>query len=705
MPPESRPKTCAIIGNPNSGKSSLFNQLTGLRQDVSNFPGVTVDKKTAIIHLAETTLVRLIDFPGSYSLFPNSIEERIVVESLCQPKGPFVPDLVVYVVDVTQLERHLLLATQIIDLGYPLIFVVNMMDILEEEGASLSIKELEQFLQVPIVPVSVRKHTGLDTLRLAIYGALYDVPKPRKQIYTLDKTELDIATKVAQTLGIDNLYQAKLIAHHHSWLGFLDQEHKLEIENFVKESSFVDLKYQVQETMTRFDSIVPTVKKSITNNNITNQVTTTDKIDNIVTHRFWGPAIFFSIMLLVFQAIFTWASLPMDLIESGFASAGTWFRSWLPTSWMTDLFVEGIWAGLGGVLVFVPQIAILFFLVAILEESGYMSRAVYMFDNIMRKFGLNGRSMVALISSAACAIPAIMSTRTISNQKERLLTILVSPLISCSARLPVYAVLIGFAVPQFRVGGIFNSQGLAFMGLYLLGIIGALLSALLLKPFVKDVSGSYLMMELPNYKAPMWQNIGLTVIEKVKSFIVDAGKIILLISIILWALASYGPEKAMQQVEQNAAVLVQSQLGIDAEKALATAKLEASYIGHIGKAIEPAIAPLGFDWKIGIAIITSFAAREVFVGTMATIYSVGDTDGNLPLRQRMAAEKRLDGSMVYTVATALSLLVFYVFAMQCMSTLAVTKRETHSWKWPIVQFVFMSVLAYLSSFIVYQLMA
>lgn len=704
MQAESRPKTCALIGNPNSGKSSLFNELTGLRQDVSNFPGVTVDKKTAIVHLADTTLVRLIDFPGAYSLFPNSIEERIVVESICQPNGPFVPDLVVYVADVTQLERHLLLATQIIDLGFPLIFVVNMMDILEDEGSKFSVNELERFLQVPIVPVSVRKNVGIETLKLAIYGALYDVPKKRQKIYNFDNTEQIVSSKVAETLKMNDLVQAKLIAHHHSWLSFLEEDQRNKIQKIVSDESFVDLRYQVQETMSRFDAIVPIVKKTISSN-APQTTTITDKIDDVITHRFWGPTIFLSIMLLVFQAIFTWASLPMDFIESAFATGGTWFRSWMPSTWMTDLFIEGIWAGLGGVLVFVPQIAILFFLVSILEESGYMSRAVYMFDNIMRKFGLNGRSMVALISSAACAIPAIMSTRTISNQKERLLTILVSPLISCSARLPVYAVLVGFAVPVSKVGGIFNSQGLAFMGLYLLGIVGALVSALMLKPFIKDVSGSHLMMELPNYKAPLWKNIGVTVVEKVKSFIVDAGKIILLISIGLWALGSYGPKEAMSKVDENAKSLKASQPHLDDEKALATAKLEASYIGHFGKAIEPAIAPLGFDWKIGIAIITSFAAREVFVGTMATIYSVGDADSELPLRQRMAAEKRADGSLVYTAATAMSLLVFYVFAMQCMSTLAVTKRETHSWKWPIVQFVFMSILAYVSSFLVYQLMS
>jgi ferrous iron transport protein B len=702
MSSNAKPKTCAIIGNPNAGKSSLFNYLTGLRQDVSNFPGVTVEKKSAIIHLAETTLIRLIDFPGSYSLFPNSLDERIVIESLCHPDGPFVPDLVVYVADATQLERHFLLATQIIDLGIPLIFVVNMMDIAEDEGIKISIPKLEKFLSVPIVPVSVRKKEGIETLRLAMYGALADGPKHRSLLYRPDQNEQKVAKEVGDLLNLKQLYHSKLIAHHHSWLGFLDESQRIAIQEIVKKYDFVDLKYQVHETMNRYNAILPILQDAIVTKD-EKAATLTDKIDNFVTHRFWGPIVFFSLMFLVFQAIFIWATIPMDFIESLFAQSGSWFKTVIPDTWWSQLWIDGVWAGLGGVLVFVPQIAILFFLIAILEESGYMSRAVYMFDNIMRKFGLNGRSLVALISSAACAIPAIMSTRTISNQKERLLTILISPLISCSARLPVYAVLVGFVTPSFKIW-IFDSQGLVFMGLYLLGIMAALVSAFVMKFFFKDISGSYLMIELPNYKAPLWNNISVIVYEKVRAFVVDAGKIIIFISIILWALANTSPPSSKKELEAKVEQIINSNPNIDPEKARATADLESSYMGHIGKAIEPVITPLGFDWKIGIALITSFAAREVFVGTMATIYSVGDGDNtDLTLRKRMALEKRANGAPIYTTATALSLLVFYVFAMQCMSTLAITKRETKSWKWPLIQFAFMSTLAYIASYVVYNL--
>jgi ferrous iron transport protein B len=699
---DNKPKTVALIGNPNSGKSSLFNHLTGLRQDVSNFPGVTVDKKSAIIHLAETTLIRLIDFPGTYSFFPNSVEEKIVIDSLIQSNGPFTPDLIVYIADATQLERHMLLATQIRDLGIPMIFVLNMIDVAHQNGQQIDTASLEQFIKVPIVQTSVRQGTGLDTLRLAMYGALFNAPQPISPIYKFSNQETITAEAVQEAFPEANIYQSKLLAHHYSWLPHLSEQQKSKIADIVQSTGFEDLKNQVRETMSRFEYIVPLSKK-VLKSQLKEVRSWTDQIDDIITHRFLGPIVFFCVMLLVFQAIYSMATYPMDLIEAGFANSGQWLSSHLPSHWVSDLLVDGIWAGLGGVLVFVPQIAILFLMISFLEESGYMSRAVFMFDNVMRVFGMNGRSMVSLISSAACAIPAIMATRTISNQRERLITIIVSPLISCSARLPVYAILIGFVVPDVKVFGIFNSQGLAFMGLYLLGILGVMFSSLLLKPFIKETSGSFLMMELPNYKSPLWVNIWLTVKEKVMAFIIGAGKIIIFISVILWFMASYGPPKAMEQYESKAIFYAQSHTEDNIDHIKATFKLEASYIGHVGRFIEPAIKPLGFDWKIGIALITSFAAREVFVGTMATIYSVGDSDDVSSLRQKMGAATRTDtGEKVYTAATALSLLVFYVFAMQCMSTLAVTRRETASWKWPIIQFLFMSALAYLGSFIVYQ---
>jgi ferrous iron transport protein B len=418
--------------------------------------------------------------------------------------------------------------------------------------------------------------------------------------------------------------------------------------------------------------------------------------------------IFVALMLFLFQALFAWSGWPMDGIEWFFATLGEGIRDYLPAGWLADLAVDGIIAGLGGVLVFVPQIALLFFFITILEEVGYMARAAYLFDSLMQKFGLNGRSVVALISGHACAIPAIMSTRTIANWKERLLTILVTPLTSCSARIPVYVILISFAVPDDSFLG-FGYQGLAFAGLYFLGIASAMFSALIFKLILKTEERSFLMLEMPDYRSPVWRNVGITVWQKVKTFIVEAGKIILLISIVLWGLSSYGPPAKMAEAEASAAIIVQENglSGDDAADVYAGEKLEASYAGHIGKFIEPVIRPLGYDWKIGIALFTSFAAREVFVGTMATIYSVGSAgDDELRIRDRMAEEiNPVTGEPVYNQATAWSLLVFYVFAMMCMSTLAVTKRETGGWKWPIIQFTFMTTLAYVSAMAVYQVLA
>lgn len=698
----------ALLGNPNSGKSSLFNYLTGMRQDVSNFPGVTVDKKEGEFDLVDGRKAILYDFPGTYSVYPNSTEERIVINILTNPRDENYPDLVIYVADATQLERHLLFATQIVDLGFPMLFVLNMVDLVEGTGEKLNIEALSNYLNVPVIPVSVRSNMNLQGLKTAINEVLLSPKQVQNSPkYPMSDAETFVATRIKKMANVDNLYQAKLIAHHHNWLQHLTTEMKSEISNITQRAGFNDLRFQVQETMKRFDLFIPIVKSTIlaTKNE---SKTVTDKIDDVITHRVWGPIIFFFIMFLVFQSIYSWATFPMDMIERGFAEVGSYLSGIMPEAWWSDLIINGLVAGLGGVLVFVPQIAILFFLIALLEESGYMSRAVYMFDSIMQKFGMNGRSMVALISSGACAIPAIMSARTISNPKEKLITILVSPLISCSARLPVYAVLIGFVVPSDKVFGIINYQGLAFMGLYMLGIAGALVSALFFKMILKSESGSFLMIELPNYKPPMWKNVAITVKEKVAAFVYGAGKVIIFISIILWFLASYGPSSAMENAISNATkdAISQNLSDTEANHLSASYKIEASYIGHLGKWIEPAIKPLGYDWKIGIALITSFAAREVFVGTMATIYSIGSDDANQTLRQKMAAEIRPGTDIkVYNMATSLSLLVFYVFAMQCMSTLAITKKETNTWKWPIIQFVFMGLMAYAGSFTVYQLLS
>lgn len=703
-----RTLTVGLIGNPNSGKSSVFNRLTGLRQKVGNFPGVTVDKKMGTVSYPGGLTVRYIDFPGTYSLYPTSQDERIVAQVLTHPADEAYPDAVLYVADITRLEKHLLLFTQLRDLGLPLILALNMADQAEREGLTADTDRLSRELGTPVVRVSSRTGAGFDELARLI-GELAEQPerfRSDRPFHSLSGYQRDLARQVRQHMPDLNDYHALLLLHHHEWLPFLSAEERNQLQRLGAGSDFVSLREQVSETMGRYDKFTPLARQSLQRPD--ERPSFTGRLDNVLTHPVFGPLIFFALMLLVFQAIYAWATYPMDAIEWFFGTAGETVREVLPAGWFTDLLVDGILAGLGGILVFAPQIAILFFLITLLEEVGYMARAAYMFDRLMQSVGLNGRSIVALISGHACAIPAVMSTRTISNWKERLLTILVTPLTSCSARIPVYTVLIGFVVPAATVGGIFNLQGLAFMGLYLLGIGGAMFSALLFKKILRTPDRSFLMLELPEYRSPVWRNVGITVWEKVRTFAVEAGKVILLISIVLWVLSSYGPSRQMEAAEAAALTTAQEQQLDETatEDLVAANRLEASWAGHIGKAMEPAIRPLGYDWKIGIAILSSFAAREVFVGTMATIYSIGSTDDEFSVRTRLAAERNpATGEKVYTRATAASLLIFYVFAMMCMSTLAVVKRETKSWKWPTVQFFFMTGLAYVLALITYQVLA
>jgi len=697
--------TIALLGNPNCGKSTVFNQLTGLRQRVGNFPGVTVDKKVGHLELDNGSKVRLIDFPGTYSLYPTSQDERVVLNILTNKEDTHYPDLAVYVADVTNLEKHLLLFTQIRDLGIPMLLVLNMADVARKGNIWYDTTALSKALEVPVVAVSARDGDNFPQLKKDLIQLIENTPSTPTFFYQFSKGEEELAKDIQAKLSIDNPYQALLIAQNSGRLPFLTKDERDHINEFIINKNFNRLSFQVREVMQRYDRFTPMLKKAIERPEGVG-LTLTDKIDAVVTHRIWGPLIFFSLMLLVFQAIYSWSEYPMDLIDAGFAGVGDLIKGTLPESWFRDLLTDGIIAGLGGILIFIPQIAILFLLISLLEEVGYMARAVFMFDNIMQKFGLNGRSIVALISGAACAIPAVMSTRTISNWKERLISIMVTPFISCSARIPVYTVLIGFVVPVTATWGIFNAQGLAFMGLYLLGIIAALISAYILKQLLHSEERSFLMLEMPEYRMPVFKNVLLNVWEKVKTFTIEAGRIILLVSIVLWVLASYGPSNKMELAETQAITIAQQKnlTDLQTEDLIAANKIEASYAGHLGKFIEPAIRPLGFDWKIGIALITSFAAREVFIGTMATIYSIGSIDDEGSIRDRMAREKDpITGQPIYTFATSLSLLIFYVFAMMCMSTLAVVKRETNSWKWPIIQFFFMTGLAYLSSLLVYQL--
>ncbi|MFK7810082.1 MAG: ferrous iron transport protein B [Saprospiraceae bacterium] len=703
-------KRIALLGNPNSGKTSVFNRLTGLHQKTGNFPGVTVDKKVGTAVLPNQSSITIIDFPGTYSLYPTSLDERVVVQTFSNPSDVNYPDAVLYVADSTQLEKHLLLFTQIQSLGLPMILGLNMSDLLEPSTIDPDLSQLSKDLGVPVVLFSGRTGDGVDLLKEKVQDLTINtrnyIPSP-KQTYRFSKEENILIESLAPFFKNKAPYQLLLTAHHHDWLMDVTAAQRINIKQLMDEHDFQPLRFQVQETMRRYDGFLPAVQKMVRQADPSSEKIT-DRIDRIVTHRIAGPFIFFALMFFIFQAIFTWASYPMDWIDAGFAALGDLVNNTLPETWFRDLLTDGIIAGLGGILIFIPQIAILFFLISILEEVGYMSRAVYLFDNLLRRFGLNGRSIVAFVSGGACAIPAIMSTRTISNWKERLITIMVTPLISCSARIPVYTVLVAFVVPAGVSYGYFNAQGLVFMGLYLLGVVAALLSAWVFHKILKTEEKSYLLLELPIYRPPVARNVWLHTYEKTKTFVIEAGKVIFVISIILWFLASYAPGDQMAVAEQEALSIAQTnQLDQAAtDNLIESKKIEVSYAGHLGKLIEPAIRPLGFDWKIGIALITSFAAREVFVGTMATIYSIGSNAEEGSVIDRLSSERDpITGEKVYTQATALSLLVFYVFAMQCMSTLAVVRRETKSWKWTLLQFFYMTALAYFGSLFVYTILS
>ena len=692
----------ALIGNPNCGKSSLFNLLSGLSQKVGNFSGVTVEKKSTLLRLNEQS-IQLTDFPGTYSIYPNAMDERIVVSALINEQSNVFPDAIIYVSNINKLEKQTLLLTQLINLGFPLIWVLNMAD-LEKEKDSVNVAELEKEFNIPVVKISSKSKEGLQKLEEYLSNPETNFSTKGKSFYKLNPTEKELSKNILKETQINNEYQAMQLLHHHSWLPFITEEKKAALANLKNEYEFSELRAQVNETMARYDNFTPILKKAIKKKS-TDRLHFSDRLDQVITHQIWGPLIFILLMLFVFQAIFSWASYPMDFIDASFGWLSETLNSTLPESWFSRLLTEGILPGVGGVVIFVPQIAILFFLIGLLEEAGYMARAVFIWDKIMRYFGMNGRSLVALISGGACAVPAIMSTRTISNRKERLLTILATPFISCSARIPVYTILIAFVVPATTVFGIFNAQGLAFMALYFTGIIAALGVSLLFHKTLKSEEPSIFAMELPNYKIPSLRDVLLNTWNKSLAFIQEAGKIILMISIVLWFTASHGPGKALQNAEQNAITLSEQQGLNETETAnlISSQKLEASYAGIFGKVIEPVIEPLGYDWKIGIALLTSFAAREVFVGTMATIYNIGDSDNELDIRKKMAAQiNPITGEKVYNFGTSLSLLIFYIFALQCMSTLAIIRKETGGWKWAIIVFLVALGLAYFGALAAYQ---
>lgn len=697
----------ALVGNPNSGKSSLFNHLTGLNQKIGNFPGVTVEKKSGLSSLPNNSTVEIIDLPGIYSIYPRSLDERIVAEILLDHHSTSTPDKVVVIVDATNVKRGFLLLTQIIDLGLPTILALNMMDLAAKAGISYDFIALSKKLGVPVVPINARNGVGLDELKKLFTQPL---ASPSQQIFAVWKEAEIPVEKIREQLEVDNDYEAYQFLEQPMSLKFLSRAKQEVVSKIRAEHEFFPGKFQGAETIHRYSFIQDLLNTITLKASDDSWKKGTTRLDKILLHKAWGYLIFFGLLFLIFQSIFAWAEVPMDLIDGLFASISSYLGNALPEGALTSLIVEGLIPGIGGIMIFIPQIAILFAFISILEESGYMARVVFLMDKVMRKFGLNGKSIVPLMSGVACAIPAIMATRTIDNWKERTITIFVTPLMSCSARLPVFTILIALIVPNEKALGFFNLQGLALMGLYLLGFLAAIFSAWLMKLLISVKERSYLIMELPTYRIPKWSNVGVTIVEKTKAFVLEAGKIIMAISVILWVLASYGPGETLNNARE--AVLQESkdsQLTDEAlEDRIAAYKLEHSYAGVIGKAIEPIIKPLGYDWKIGIALITSFAAREVFVGTMATIYSIGsvnDEDAGT-IKERMRAEINPEtGGKRFTPAVGFSLLVFYTFAMQCMSTIAVVYRETKGWKWPMIQLAYMTILAYVSAFAVFQLLS
>jgi ferrous iron transport protein B len=697
----------ALVGNPNSGKTSLFNALTGMNQKVGNFPGVTVDKKTGGTTVSENLQAEVIDLPGSYSLYPKRLDEWVSYKVLLRQDSDIRADIVIAVADASNLKRNLLFCTQIIDLKLPVVIALTMMDLAKKKGIRIDTAELERELGVPVVIVNPRKNKGIPQLKKVVEQTAKELYQaPARDIIDNKMLAREPIEEVQKLFpGLPDYTSIHYLINHESFS--LNDETQDTIESIELKHKFNPTKTQAEEILQRYGRIRRIMQVSVSEPDPLQKTLFTEKLDNVLLHRRWGYIILFTVLFLLFQMVFWLAQYPMDWIDSGFAKLNSALSSILPTAWWSDLLTNGVLAGLSGILVFVPQIMILFGLVTLLEDTGYMARISFLTDRVMRTVGLNGKSVMPMISGFACAVPAIMSARNIENRKERLLTILITPLMSCSARLPVYTILIALVIPRHYLFGFLGVQGLVMMGLYLFGLVMALIVSYVAKWFINIQEKSFFILELPAYRSPRWNNVFQTMLNKAKVFVFEAGKVIMVISLILWALSTYGPDHRIEKIREKYAVLKQ-QPGAnlaELETQEHAARLENSYAGIVGKALEPAIRPLGYDWKIGIALVTSFAAREVFVGTMATLYSVGDNDENsLRLQDKMRAAKRDDGTKLYTLATGISLMIFYLFAMQCMSTLAVVRRETRSWKWPLIQLFYMTGLAYLMSLIAYQLL-
>ena len=693
----------ALIGNPNTGKTSLFNKLTGLHKKIGNYPGITVHRVSGKFTLDDGTSVELIDLPGTYSLHPTSKDEEVVLKELLLNREGI--DGVLMVADINNLKRNLILLTEIQDLGFPVMLAVNMCDEMKKKGIKIEVDKLRELLQIPVILVSAKKSkaNGQRQGKGRIYQMKEMIPEMFKSAskkyfenYGLTGTSIDF---IKPDYPGEPVYKLWLLYTEQDKFDKEIQKKYPEISNLPFDRDTLKRLLQ-KEVIKRYKDINRILKETYYVDK--SQATgLTDRIDRILLHKIWGIFFFIMIMFLVFQAIFSWAEIPMDWIDNFFNQINIYLKSHLPDNQLTALLTDGILSGIAGVLIFVPQITLLFLFIALLEEMGYMSRVVFLMDRLMQPFGLSGKSIVPLLSGTACAVPAIMSARTIENNKERLISMLVTPFITCSARLPVYTIIIALVIPQKDFGGFINLQGLVLLALYSVGFIMALISAFVLSKFIKSKYKRYFILEMPEYKAPIAKNVFITVWDHVKAFVFGAGKIIVAFSIILWFLATHGGKEFRQAKER-----FQSQNAHITNNDLEAYKLEHSYLGQMGKTIEPVIKPLGYDWKIGIALLTSFAAREVFVSTLSTIYSVGNTDDNQRLRERMANEKNIiTGTKTFTLAVGISLLLFYAFAMQCISTLATLRNETKTWKWPVIVFLYMTGLAYLSAFVSYQFLS
>ena len=680
-------KNVYLVGNPNCGKSTLFNILTGLQQKTSNLPGTTIDIRQSKITNKDKKTIRLFDLPGIYSINPASRDEQIACEPLLNPEHPKHPDHIIVIVDASNLKRNLLLFTQVSDLGFPVSLVLNMSDIAAKRGIVTDSERLERELGVKVIETSARNGLNINLLKELIFKdgfkSHFECFKPPSLKEHFTDSSID--------LGKYNDYQALQIVYKNTDIVGGKAHQKIFEEQ------------RAVEVMVRYKAIDVLLSKTTTKSDTRKRIS--QKIDKIVTHPVLGYVVFLFIIFIIFQSVFSLALYPMQIIENGFNILGNYISQIMPDGIVQSLVVNGILAGFSGILVFIPQIIILFMFLALLEDSGYMARVSFILDKIMTKFGMNGRSVLPLISGTACAIPAIMSARTIENKRDRLITILVTPFISCSARLPIYILMISIIPIDTKLFGIFNHQGVLLMAMYLLGVVASLLTGIILSRFIKNTDYTGFFMELPKYQIPKFKNVVTTCLSKAKSFVLQAGKIIFLVSLVLWYLTSFGPKKKFEQIEAQIAYGLKTNT-INAEEAklnMAMEKQKYSYAGYFGRSIEPLIKPLGFDWRIGISLITSFIAREVFTGSMATLYGVRQDDF-VNIRKKMQSEiNPVTNKPIYSIAVCLSLMVFYALAMQCASTVAVVYKETKSWKWPLFQFLFMGIVAWLGSWVVFNI--